>query len=609
MADRIVQEIEVVAKVDDAIKKIDRLEADFKAAMTDIRTETKKTAKSQEKLSDNVDKVGKSFKTAFAAGTTIAFIKRAADLSRDYNRTTIALTQTLANLNREFELKELQEFASEMESLSGISDEVIRQFLLIGANANITGDALKALVRGSLGLSSALGRDATTMMQNLIKTLAGFKEESVKTIPEIASLTSAQLKAGDAIVEVDKKYSKFINTLSGPEGSLGKGVTDLEVSFDNLTESIGNALGDVGLGFILSKAGISIEMFGSKVSVLLLRIKEASTGAFAGLMALAQGTAELLGADPVKEDEDIMLILGDSLAETQAKIAAQQARQTDLFAKLLGLERPGKDKKPGKMDFPTFGVTDDKVDGMTDAEFFAQLDKDMAKLVQGQTELAQMRELARKAMMDPTIFTDERMRELIDSANKFLDDQQQKQLEILRKQKEEEARILEDIANQRERILTRGFMEGGKVFADFATQSIDALFAMRDGQKGVFKEMLKNFLESTGSQLIGSGISDSLQGLSMMIMGNPAGSTLMAVGGTKVGVGLAMKAGSLPIKVPETGAASTAGVGGSQAATSRGGDTGPARAASINIFGAMTTEESAILIERGMRQAHARGFA
>jgi len=70
-----------------------------------------------------------------------------------------------------------------------------------------------------------------------------------------------------------------------------------------------------------------------------------------------------------------------------------------------------------------------------------------------------------------------------------------------------------------------------------------------------------------------------------------------------------MKAGSLAVKVPETGAASTAGVGGSQAATSRGGDTGPARAASINIFGAMTTEESAILIERGMRQAHARGFA
>ena len=602
MADRIVQEIEVVAKVDDAIRKIDRLEADFKESMRAIRNETKKTSNSQEKLSNNITAVGKSLKTAFAAGTTIAFIKRAADLSRDYNRTTIALTQTLANLNREFELKELQEFASEMESLSGISDEVIRQFLLIGANANITGEALKALVRGSLGLSSALGRDATTMMQNLIKTLAGFKEESVKTIPEIASLTSAQLKAGDAIVEVDKKYSKFINTLSGPEGSLGKGVTDLEVSFDNLTESIGNALGDVGLGFLLTKAGLLIEHFGKQVHIMMLRIKAMGTEVGAALVATATGVDDLFGGILMGGGDSLFVELADSLGETNAKIAKAQKDQDDIFARLFGLERPGKDKKkPGKMDFPTFGVDDD--DAVAKRK---QLEEDLRKsLLAFDRNLTEEEEKFHQDRQDKIA---KRIDDELSLRHSALDRRMELELSLARFQDQQLQEEEQRLAKQ-EQVYTDFYNKLGGVALDFTNASIDALFAQRDGEKHAFKEMLKNFLNFTGSKMIASGLQDSYEGASMIVTGDPRGAAKLGLGVAQVAIGTGMKAGSLAVKVPETGAASTAGVGGSQAATSRGGDTGPARAASINIFGAMTTEESAILIERGMRQAHARGFA
>jgi len=594
MADRIVQEIEVVAKVDDAIRKIDRLEADFKESMHAIRNETKKTSNSQEKLSNNITAVGKSLKTAFAAGTTIAFIKRAADLSRDYNRTTIALTQTLANLNREFELKELQEFASEMESLSGISDEVIRQFLLIGANANITGEALKALVRGSLGLSSALGRDATTMMQNLIKTLAGFKEESVKTIPEIASLTSAQLKAGDAIVEVDKKYSKFINTLSGPEGSLGKGVTDLEVSFDNLTESIGNALGDVGLGFLLTKAGLLIEHFGKQVHIMMLRIKAMGTEVGAALVATATGVDDLFGGILMGGGDSLFVELADSLGETNAKIAKAQKDQDDIFARLFGLERPGKDKdkKPGKMDFPTFGVDDDAV----------------AKRKQLEAEI---QEAIFKARIEAE---QNRQRAETDARNKMIDTN----AELNRKRVDMELSIedyrlqeLDRRLTEEENMRSNAYANMAGIAGNFAEQSIGFLFDMMDGEKKAFSEMLKNFLTATGQRLIGRGISNTLQGAAMLAIGQPQGSVLMGIGAAEIAAGAAMRGGALLINTPSTAKASTAGVGGSMGASQsspRAMDSGPKETV-INIFGAMTTEESAILIERGMRQAEARGFA
>ena len=190
--------------------------------MRNIQSETKKVTAANVKLKDTLGEVASGFKSAFLAVGIIAAIKQMASLSGDFHRTTIALQKSLADLGKEDQMEGLQDFAAEMENLSGVSDETIRQMMLVGVTSGITGENLKSLVRGTLGLASATGRDANTMMTNLIKTLAGFKEESVKTLPEIVNLTREQLKAGEAITAVDKKYSKFIDTLNGPKGSLAK---------------------------------------------------------------------------------------------------------------------------------------------------------------------------------------------------------------------------------------------------------------------------------------------------------------------------------------------------------------------------------------------------
>ena len=603
MADRIIQEIEVSAKVEDAIRKLDKLESQFAETMGDIRRETKKTNKTQKELNESVVTVGKSLKTAFTAGAVIAGIKRASVLSGEFQRTTIALQKSLADVNKEFQLENLQDFAAEMENLSGVSDEVVRQLLLVGVNSGITGEALKSLVRGSLGLASATGRDTVTMMTNLIKTLAGFKEESVKTIPEIVNLTGEQLKQGKAITEVDEKYSKFIKTLSGPEGSLSKGVTDLENGFNNFLESVGNTLGSMGLGTVLGKAGIIIERFGNTAERAFLRIQQGVLNFNGAAIAMTQALDDTLFAGLfLGGDDSLLMNQADKLAEVERKLLANAEKGVELHRRLLGDDPDPTPKIPGPIVFPKFGIDpaeqrrldELKKQREREAEIQAQIDEAIFK---ARIEAEQNRQ---------KILTEERNR-LIDIGV----EQNKKRIDMELDLEDFRIRELDKRLTEEENMRSRAFANMRDIAGGFAEDSIGLLFDQMNGEKKAFSEMLKNFLNATGQRLIGRGISDTLQGAAMLATGQPQGGVLMGIGAAEIAAGAAMRGGALLINTPSTATAKSAGVGGSMDTSqseTRGIASGPKETV-INIFGAMTTEESAILIERGMRQAEDRGFA
>ena len=52
MADKLIQEIEVVAKVDEAIGKVDKLERAFDEAMKGIKQETQEANKAQQEMNN-----------------------------------------------------------------------------------------------------------------------------------------------------------------------------------------------------------------------------------------------------------------------------------------------------------------------------------------------------------------------------------------------------------------------------------------------------------------------------------------------------------------------------------------------------------------------------
>ena len=598
MADRIVQEIEVVAKVDDAIRKIDRLESDFKAAMRDIKSETKKATKTTKELGDAADKVGKKIKEAFQIAAVVAFTKRASDLSGEFFKSTQRLTLALEDLDAAAQLQSMQDFAADIQNVAAVSDEQVRSLLTLGATAGFSGGELQKLVTATLGLSAATGRDAITTMNNLQKTLVGLKEESVRTIPEIANLTAEELKAGEAIDRVAEKYAKFIPTLAGEEGSLERGMNKLSIAFDDFTESIGKSLGTLGVGSVGEFFGEIIVGLGFGAEQVARRI------AFVGNLGkavLGQATGDF---HMVNEAGRRM----KEITEEGAQALAEFRRQATKGVPKL-LERPG--VEPGvKPDLLAEQRAREREQRKKEAEIQAQIDEAIFK---ARIEAEQNRQKAvaaaqEKEHQDRIARISSRIDEELNLRHSALDRRMALELSLARFQDQQLQEEEQRLAKQQQ-VYTDFYNKLGGVALDFTNASIDALFAQRDGEKHAFKEMLKNFLNFTGSKMIANGLQDSYEGASMIVTGDPRGAAKLGLGVAQVAIGTGMKAGSLAVKVPETGAASTAGVGGSQAATSRGGDTGPARAASINIFGAMTTEESAILIERGMRQAHARGFA
>jgi len=575
MADKIVQEIEVVAKVDDAIRKIDRLESDFKAAMRDIKSETKKATKTTKELGDAADKVGKKIKEAFQIAAVVAFTKRASDLSGEFFKSTQRLTLALEDLDAAAQLDSMQRFAADIQEVAAVSDEQVRSLLTLGATAGFSGGELQKLVTATLGLSAATGRDAITTMNNLQKTLVGLKEESVRTIPEIANLTAEELKAGEAIDRVAEKYAKFIPTLAGEEGSLERGMNKLSIAFDDFTESIGKSLGTLGVGSVGEFFGEIIVGLGFGAEQVARRI------AFVGNLGkavLGQATGDF---HMVNEAGRRM----KEITEEGAQALAEFRRQAEKGVPSL-LQRP--DVDPGV-----------KPDLLKEERLKAEqkFQKDLAAILKGANdELDQMEQ-------DRISRISDRVDEIADLNKKRVD--MELSIEDYRLQ-ELDRRLTEE-----ENMRSNAYANMAGIAGNFADESIGFLFDMMDGEKKAFSEMLKNFLTATGQRLIGRGISDTLQGAAMLATGQPQGSVLMGIGAAEIAAGAAMRGGALLINTPSTAKASSAGVGGSMGASQsspRAMDSGPKETV-INIFGAMTTEESAILIERGMRQAEARGFA
>ena len=119
MADKLIQEIEVVAKVDEAIGKVDKLERAFDEAMKGIKKETSEANKAQQEMNNRFGKLGMAvkdfaskFKAAFVGAAVLGSLKRGAELSGEFHRTTALLAASLENVGRAQDLNKLQDFAS-----------------------------------------------------------------------------------------------------------------------------------------------------------------------------------------------------------------------------------------------------------------------------------------------------------------------------------------------------------------------------------------------------------------------------------------------------------------------------------------------------------------
>ena len=606
MADKLIQEIEVVAKVDEAIGKVDKLERAFDEAMKGIKQETQEANKAQQEMNNRFGKLGTAvkdfaskFKAAFVGAAVLGSLKRGAELSGEFHRTTALLAASLENVGRAQDIKKLQDFASELERVTGVSDETHRELISLALQLGFTGDRAVDATIASIGMANAMGSNANEAMKQLAKTQTGLLEETIRMVGPIRELTKEELKLGKAVDVAKENFESFVGATSAGEGTVSRGMTEMSNGLDNMLESFGRGLDELGLGTVLTKIGQTMSVVGVAAEKLFLRLKisfktvtEGVPAAMAGFLFGEEGDASKFFTEVLRPD----------VQKLKDLIGAEAGAEDILFNRVPeNLRRPdlGEDKDAKRKRLAQIR----KEERIKEEK---QFQKDLEEILKGANE--EFDQMEQKEHEDRISRISSRIDEELNMRHAAIDRRMALELSLARFQdkqlQEEEQRKAKE-----EQVYTDFYDKLTGATMDFANASIDALFAQGNGEKHAFKEMLKNFLDFTGSKMIASGLQDSYEGASMLVTGDPRGGAKLGLGLAQVAIGTGMKAGSLAVKVPETGESKSAGVGGSQSANAGRGDAGPARAASINIFGAMTTEESAILIQRGMRQANARGFA
>lgn len=149
---------------------------------------------------------------------------------------SLRLTNTATKQN----VARFSELATEMQNITGISDEVILGQISYVKALGATNDQTEKVIRTATNLSAAIGGDLQSNVQILVDTFSGTIPRSLaKSIPELNKFTDAQLKSGAAVDFLNKKYPDFAKQMA--ETNVTK-IKILKENFNDLLETVGSLI-------------------------------------------------------------------------------------------------------------------------------------------------------------------------------------------------------------------------------------------------------------------------------------------------------------------------------------------------------------------------------
>lgn len=134
--------------------------------------------------------------------------------------------------------KDLQKFASDLQSVSTFGDETIISMLSLAKSFGVSNEEAKKMIEASANLAAGTGMSLESAVKNLGKTFAGLTGELGESIPALRNLTAEELKSGAAI---DLVASKFKGAAAAQAQGLG--------SLDQMSNAIGDVAETVGKAF------------------------------------------------------------------------------------------------------------------------------------------------------------------------------------------------------------------------------------------------------------------------------------------------------------------------------------------------------------------------
>lgn len=236
----------------------------YKKAIVKTEKQSKKTGK---KIGENLEGGAEKKLTSLFTGLKASILGVGAAFAtsfalRSVIRATIEQENAVKKLNQSLinagtyskqTSKDFQDFAAGLQQITGIGDEVILDVLGLARQFARTDEEARKMVQASLDLSAATGLTLEGSVKNLGKTMSGLTGELGESVAELRNLTQAELKSGQAIDLVSKKFEGFARA----QGETTSGqLQKLSSNFSDLLEKIGSAISQSPL-FINSIKGIN----------------------------------------------------------------------------------------------------------------------------------------------------------------------------------------------------------------------------------------------------------------------------------------------------------------------------------------------------------------
>lgn len=208
----------------------------------------------------------------------------------------------------------LKEYASTIQTLTGVEDETVLAFEKFLSMAGRSPEQIKAIIDAAVNLSAATGDDLGTTIEQLNLTFSGSAGRIAKLIPELASLTEEQLKQGAAVSTVYEKYKGLADVL----GDLA------DTKLKNAANAFGDAKAAIG--------GLLVEAFGPAMSQYIKEIESMTKWVedFKRKIVEAKGLKDALDAQKSGKATKEQIALIDT---TKAKKEIEEVqRSLDLLA-------------------------------------------------------------------------------------------------------------------------------------------------------------------------------------------------------------------------------------------------------------------------------------
>lgn len=174
------------------------------------------------KMESSAKKLGDVLKTAFSVTAIIAVGKKIGDVVKDlsaaYAKQETAerkLAAAAANnpLLDDGNVRNIQRFASELQSVSTVGDEVTLSFAGMLASMGRSESQIKTIMSAATDLSAATGISLDSAVRNLNKTFGGLSGELGELIPEMKDLTKEQLEAGEGVELVAEQFDGLAQSM------------------------------------------------------------------------------------------------------------------------------------------------------------------------------------------------------------------------------------------------------------------------------------------------------------------------------------------------------------------------------------------------------------